>query len=75
MIQGFINCNTTHLVYMLKCPCRLVHVIQTKINVKIHIAEDKVAIGNNNMDYALERHYKAMNLKKSLREVVIQLIC
>lgn len=32
-----------------------------KRNVKIHIAGHKAAIGSYNMDYAVARHYKAMN--------------
>ena len=57
-IKGFINCNTTHVIYMLKCPCGLVYIGQTKRNLKIRIAEHKAAIRNGNMDYAIARHYK-----------------
>lgn len=60
-IKEFINCQSTHVVYMLKCPCGLLYVGQTKRNLKMRIAEHKGAIRNGNMDYAIARHYKAMN--------------
>lgn len=46
---------------MLKCPCGLIYVGQTKCNLKIRIAEHKAAIRNNNMDHAIASHYKALN--------------
>ena len=57
-IKHFINCNTTHVVYMLKCPCSKIYIGQTKRNLKIRIAEHKAAIRHGNMDYAIARHYK-----------------
>ena len=60
-IRDFINCNTTHVIYMLKCPCGKVYVGQTKRNLKVRIAEHKAAIRNGNMEYAIARHYKERN--------------
>lgn len=60
-INSFINCNSTHVVYMLKCPCGLVYIGQTKRALKLRIAEHKAAIRNNNMDYAIARHYVSAN--------------
>ncbi|KAL2080587.1 hypothetical protein ACEWY4_024380 [Coilia grayii] len=60
-IKQFINCQSTHVVYMLKCPCGLLYIGQTKRNLKLRFAEHKGAIRNGNMDYAIARHYKVMN--------------
>ncbi len=61
-IGSFINCSSTHVVYILKCPCGLVYVAQTKQALKVCIAEHKAAIQNKNMDYAIACHYvKAMH--------------
>lgn len=60
-IKEFINCLSTHVVYMLKCPCGLMYIGQTKRNLKLRIAEHKGAIRNGNMDYAIARHYKEKN--------------
>lgn len=46
---------------MLKCPCGLVYVGQTKRPLKLRIAEHKAAIRNRNMDYAIARHYVQAN--------------
>ena len=56
-IKSFINCNSTHVVYILKCPCGQIYVGQTKRALKLRIAEHKTAIRTNNMDYAIARHY------------------
>lgn len=40
-INYFINCSTTHFVYMLKCPCGLVYIGQMKYTLKLRIAEHK----------------------------------
>ncbi len=60
-INSFINCNTTHVVYYLKCPCGKVYVGQTKRPLKARIAEHKAAIRNHNMEYAIARHYVSAN--------------
>lgn len=60
-ISSFINCNSTHIVYLLKCPCGLVHVGQTKRQLKLRIAEHKTAIRTKNITYAIARHYVQAN--------------
>ncbi|XP_063077568.1 uncharacterized protein LOC134467623 [Engraulis encrasicolus] len=60
-IKQFINCVSTHVVYMLKCPCGLMYIGQTKRNLKLRIAEHKASIRNGNMEYAIARHYKDRN--------------
>lgn len=60
-INGFINCNTTHVIYMIKCVCSKIYIGQTKRALKVRIAEHKTAIRVKNMDYAIARHYAAAN--------------
>lgn len=56
-IKQFINCTSTHCVYMLTCPCGLSYVGQTKRCLKVRIAEHKTAIRTGNLDYAMAKHY------------------
>lgn len=60
-INSFINCNSTHVIYLLKCPCGLVYIGQTKRQLKIRISEHKTAIRTKNATYAMARHYMEAN--------------
>ena len=60
-ISSFINCNSTHVVYLLKCPCGLAYIGQTKRQLKLRISEHKTAIRTQNITYAMARHYKQAN--------------
>lgn len=43
-VKYFIDSSTIHVVYMLKCPCGLVYIRQTKRCLKLRVAERKTAI-------------------------------
>lgn len=60
-ISSLITCTSTHVIYMLKCPCGLAYIGQTKRQLKLRIAEHKTAIRTQNMTYAMARHYKEAN--------------
>ena len=60
-IKGFINCKSTHIVYMLVCPCGQAYVGKTKRPLKQRISEHKTAIRTGNMDYAIAKHYAQAN--------------
>ena len=60
-IREFINCKSTHVIYMLSCPCGLAYVGQTKRPLKQRISEHKTAIRTGNMDYAIAKHYAEAN--------------
>lgn len=47
-INSFINCNSTHAIYLLKYPCGLVYIGQTKRQLTMRISEHKTAIRNKN---------------------------
>ncbi len=54
-----LNCSWTavaHVVYMLKCPCGLVYVRQTKRALRTHISKHKTAIHTKNIDHAMAQH-------------------
>ena len=46
---------------MLKCPCGLAYIGQTKRKLKLRIGEHKTAIRTQNPEYAMARHYKEAN--------------
>lgn len=52
-IKSHINCNSTHVVYMLRCLCGVLYLGQTKRALKIGISEQKTAILTQSMDYAI----------------------
>ncbi len=52
-----LNHSSTAAVYVLKCPCGLVYVRQTKRALRTHISEHKTAIHTKNTDYAMAQHY------------------
>lgn len=54
-IKEFINCPSTHVIYILRCRWGLMHVGQTNRNLKWRVAEHKSAICNGNMVYAISR--------------------
>ena len=58
-INDFINCNTTFVIYRLKCTCPGVfYVGRTKRRLRDRLAEHKYAIRTNNMVYPIARHFK-----------------
>lgn len=38
-IKQCITCNSTHVVYALKCPCGLIYIGRTKRKLRVRIAE------------------------------------
>ncbi len=50
-ITEFINYLSTHIVYMLKCPCGFIYGGQTKRNLEVRISEHKAAVRCENMDH------------------------
>lgn len=56
--NGFINCNSEYVVYLLKCPCGCFYVGRTKRKLKERFYEHKYAIRVKNDDYPMAKHYK-----------------
>ena len=57
-IKGYINCNTTYVVYYLYCPCGHFYIGRTKRKLQQRVAEHKYAIRTGNEDYPMAKHYK-----------------
>lgn len=55
-IKEFITCNTTHVVYALECPCRLMYIGRTKRCLKVRIAEhvQNIKIGFKDHNVSLQ---------------------
>ncbi|OCT74695.1 hypothetical protein XELAEV_18033683mg [Xenopus laevis] len=60
-IKTYATCNTTHVVYLLKCPCGMGYVGQTKREIKIRIQEHRGNIRNfkinTQTDTSVSRHF------------------
>lgn len=56
-INGFINCNTTHVVYRLECTCGCFYVGLTKRRLRDRVAEHRYAIRTGNLNYPMAKHY------------------
>ncbi len=61
-ITEFINCKSSHVIYMLLCPCSLAYVKkQTKRPLKQWISEHKTVVHTGSIDYAISKHYAEGN--------------
>lgn len=76
-INSFINCNTTHVIYRLECPCGCFYVGLTKRRFRDRVSEHRYAIRVGNMNYPMARHYKDAHHGRdtSLRAVGIEAVC
>lgn len=59
-VKGRITCNTTHIVYLLKCPCNLYYVGKTKRLLKTRICEHKSSIRNCDEKSSVARHFNQL---------------
>ena len=56
-IKSVITCASTHIVYILMCPCGLVYVGKTTRQLKQRISEHKSSIRRNDRDYPVAVHF------------------
>lgn len=56
-IKSVITCASTHVVYMLRCPCGLAYVGKTTRKLKQRISEHKSTIRRNDRDYPVAVHF------------------
>ena len=56
-INDIITCSTTHVIYIIKCPCGLCHVGKTSCSLKERIIEHKSSIRRNDRDYPVTIHF------------------
>lgn len=60
-IREFITCNTTHVVYVLECPCGLMYIGRTKRLLRNRIAEHIQNIKIGFKDHSVSLHFKLQN--------------
>ena len=56
-IKSVITCNSTHVVYMIRCVCSMVYVGKTTRKLKQRISEHKSSIRRNDRDYPVAVHF------------------
>lgn len=56
-IRSVITCASTHVVYLLRCPCGLAYVGKTTRQLKQRISEHKSTIRRNDQDYPVAMHF------------------
>ena len=72
-IRGKITCTTTHVIYMLKCPCGKAYVGKTSRALKTRIAEHRSTIRNGDEKSPVALHFKqAHHNVSSLRYLGIE---
>lgn len=57
-IKQFITCNTTHVVYALRCPCGLLYIGRTKRLLRVRIAKHVHNISIGFKDHNVSLHFK-----------------
>ncbi|CAJ0966666.1 unnamed protein product [Ranitomeya imitator] len=60
-IKGFYTCESTFVVYLIKCPCGLVYVGETTQTVRDRVAQHKSTIRCNKTHLPLPFHFSAKN--------------
>ena len=74
-VRGRIMCNTTFVVYLLKCPCNLFYVGKTKRALKTRIGQHKCSIRRQDSKSSVARHFNAHNHSdESLRYMGIEVV-
>lgn len=56
-IKNVITCSSTHVVYLLRCPCGLSYIGKTTRKLKQCISEHKSAIHRNDRNYPVAIHF------------------
>lgn len=56
-INSVITCSSTHVIYMIRCPCGLAYVGKTTRKLKQRISEHKSSIRRNDPNYPIAIHF------------------
>lgn len=56
-IRSVITCNTSHVIYLLFCPCRKYYIGQTARKLKIRLNEHRSSIKRADMTSPVARHF------------------
>ncbi len=75
-IRSVITCTTTHVIYLICCPCGLAYVGKTVGQLKQRISEHKSLIWRNERNYPVAVHFNEFNHDIStLRFTGIEKVC
>ncbi|CAJ0950957.1 unnamed protein product [Ranitomeya imitator] len=58
-IHGFFTCNSSYVVYVLKCPCGLLYVGETSQSIRDRVSKHKSTIRCNNLLLPVPHHFAA----------------
>ncbi|CAJ0933473.1 unnamed protein product, partial [Ranitomeya imitator] len=58
-IHGFFTCNSSYVVYVLKCPCGLLYVGETSQSIRDRVSKHKSTIRCNNLLLPIPHHFAA----------------
>ena len=56
-INSIITCASTHVIYLIRCPCGLAYVGKTTRKLKQRMSEHKSSIRRNDRDYPVAVHF------------------
>ena len=59
-MKSVITCASTHIIYMLRCPCGLAYIGKTTRKLKTRISEHKSSIRRNDREYPVAVHFNDM---------------
>lgn len=60
-IHSVITCTSTHVVYLIRCPCGLGYVGKTSRQLKQRISEHKSSIRRKDVNYPVAAHFLSFN--------------
>lgn len=60
-IKSVITCVSTHVVYLIRCPCGIGYVGKTSRQLKQRISEHKSSIRRKDMNYPVAAHFVTLN--------------
>lgn len=56
-IKGHYTCQSSYVIYAIKCPCGLLYIGETTQKVKDHVARHKYSIRDKLIQLSLARHF------------------
>ena len=72
VLQSHTNCDSTHVIYMFRCPCQLMYIGMTTRKAKVRLNEHRSTFRCKKTNTKLTRHYLEMgHTENDIRWVII----
>lgn len=72
-IKQLLTCNSTHIVYVICCPCGLTYVEETKNDLKTRMNQHQYSISKGRIDLPIPKHFQvAGHIEKDLNYMIIE---